>query len=66
MRDLEAETYRRLINGKMKRNIPSAGMLPPEGIRWRREAQKSFKSIISDIGASLKICKNGFRTRFGG
>jgi hypothetical protein len=41
MRDLEAETHRRLTNGKMKRNIPSAGMLPQEGIRWRRKILSS-------------------------
>jgi hypothetical protein len=49
MRDLEAETHRRLINGKMKRNIPSAGMLPPEGIRWRRKSLSSPFLLILEL-----------------
>jgi len=63
MRDLEAETYRRLIAWEDEKKYFISGNAPTR--RDTMEAQKSFKSI-SDIGASLKIWKNGYRARFGG
>jgi hypothetical protein len=64
MRDLEAETYRRLIAWEDEKKYSISGNAPTR--RDTMEAQKSFKPISPDIGASLKIWKNGYRARFGG